>query len=80
MMRGSLRSTSRDQVSMIRAALVLKSLYIHKIIGFSPALAKHLPTGKSSIVRFASLRLVMKLLLSREGRPARFFEGLRLND
>jgi hypothetical protein len=49
---------------MIRAALVLKSLYIHKIIGFSPALAKHLPTGKSRIVRFASLRLVMKLLFS----------------
>jgi len=29
--------------------------YVHKVIGFSPALAKHLPTGKSGIVRFASL-------------------------
>jgi hypothetical protein len=64
---------------MIRAALVLKSLHIHKIIGFSPALAKHLPTRKVEhrSIRFlafghevAALRVVGRRK-GVQGRPAR---------
>jgi hypothetical protein len=44
--------------------LFLKPLYAQEITGFSQATAKHFFTRRSSIVRFASLRLVTKLLFS----------------
>jgi hypothetical protein len=44
--------------------LFLKPLYAQEITGLSQATAKHFFTRRSSIVRFASLRLVTKLLFS----------------